>query len=158
LTSCGGRSACRFGLLFGGLNTTAPNLLHDVQGDGLKGGNGIFIAEYEQGDIGDVLFRVACNMGLEGIVSKRLDRSYGVGKCAHWLKIKSPAHPVYFTVRDRLLQLPLSFRAGPRSRPDTPDLAGGFLGGRADSVVWAFSLRQSILLFPRSGLLSMPVG
>jgi bifunctional non-homologous end joining protein LigD len=31
--------------------------------------DGIFIAEYEQGqhrhDIGDVLFRVACNMGLE---------------------------------------------------------------------------------------------
>jgi bifunctional non-homologous end joining protein LigD len=26
--------------------------------------DGIFIAEYEQGDIGDVLFRVACNMGL----------------------------------------------------------------------------------------------
>jgi hypothetical protein len=24
-------------------------------------------AEFEQGDIGDVLFRVACNMGLEGI-------------------------------------------------------------------------------------------
>jgi ATP-dependent DNA ligase len=41
--------------------------------------DGIFIAEYEQGaeceqgEIGDVLFRVACNMGLEGIVSKRLD-------------------------------------------------------------------------------------
>jgi bifunctional non-homologous end joining protein LigD len=33
--------------------------------------HGIFIADYEQGD-GDVLFRVACNMGLEGIVSKRL--------------------------------------------------------------------------------------
>jgi bifunctional non-homologous end joining protein LigD len=26
--------------------------------------DGIFIAEYERGDIGDVLFRVACNMGL----------------------------------------------------------------------------------------------
>jgi bifunctional non-homologous end joining protein LigD len=42
--------------------------------------DGVFVAEYERGDIGDVLFRVACNMGLEGIVSKRLDRSYGVGK------------------------------------------------------------------------------
>jgi bifunctional non-homologous end joining protein LigD len=37
--------------------------------------DGIFIAEYEQGD-GDLLFRVACNMNLEGIVSKRLDRAY----------------------------------------------------------------------------------
>jgi bifunctional non-homologous end joining protein LigD len=26
--------------------------------------DGIFLAEYEQGDIGDTLFRVACNMGL----------------------------------------------------------------------------------------------
>jgi hypothetical protein len=50
--------------------------------------DGIFIAEYEQGDmqtdIGNVLFRVACNMNLEGIVSKRLDRAYGAGRCAHW--------------------------------------------------------------------------
>ena len=30
---------------------------------------GIFIAEYEQGEIGRDLFRVVCNMGLEGIVS-----------------------------------------------------------------------------------------
>jgi bifunctional non-homologous end joining protein LigD len=36
--------------------------------------DGIFTAEYEQGDSGDVLFKVARNMGLEGIVSKRLDR------------------------------------------------------------------------------------
>ena len=34
---------------------------------------GIFIAEYEQGEIGRDLFRVACSMGLEGIVSKRRD-------------------------------------------------------------------------------------
>jgi bifunctional non-homologous end joining protein LigD len=30
--------------------------------------DGIFIAEYEQGDMGDVLFRVACRMGFAGIV------------------------------------------------------------------------------------------
>jgi bifunctional non-homologous end joining protein LigD len=53
--------------------------------------NGIFVAEYEQGDIGQNLFRVACNMGLEGIVSKRLDRAYGTGKCKHWIKVKNPA-------------------------------------------------------------------
>jgi bifunctional non-homologous end joining protein LigD len=64
--------------------------------------DGIFIAEYEQGDIGDVLFRVACNRGLEGIVSKHLDRSYGAGRCRHWIKIKNPAHPAYSRVRDAL--------------------------------------------------------
>jgi bifunctional non-homologous end joining protein LigD len=61
--------------------------------------DGIFIAEYERGD-GDVLFKVACNMGLEGIVSKRLDRAYGAGRCKHWLKIKNRAHPAYRRVRD----------------------------------------------------------
>jgi hypothetical protein len=51
----------------------------------------IFIAEYEQGDIGNVLFRVTCNMGLEGIVSNHHDRAYGAGKCKHWLGVKNPA-------------------------------------------------------------------
>jgi ATP-dependent DNA ligase len=62
----------------------------------------IFLAEYEEGDIGHVLFRVACNMGLEGIVSKRLDKAYGAGRCKHWLKIKNRAHPAYSRVMDQL--------------------------------------------------------
>jgi bifunctional non-homologous end joining protein LigD len=64
--------------------------------------NSIFIAEYEQGD-GDVLFRVPRNMGLEGIVSKRLDRAYGVGRCKYWIQIKNSAHPAYSRVMDQLL-------------------------------------------------------
>ena len=65
--------------------------------------DGIFIAEYEQGEIGDVLFRIACNMGLEGgVVSKRLDHGYCAGRCKHWIKIKNRAHPAYFRVRDAL--------------------------------------------------------
>jgi len=64
--------------------------------------DGIFIAEYEQGEIGDVLFRVACNMNLEGIVSKRLDYGYCAGRCKHWLKVKNRAHPAYGRVRDAL--------------------------------------------------------
>ena len=42
---------------------------------------GVFIAEYEQGGIGRDLFRVACSMCLEGIVSKRRDCAYAPGKC-----------------------------------------------------------------------------
>jgi len=42
---------------------------------------GVFIAEYEQGEIGRDLFRVACSMCLEGIVSKRRDCAYAPGKC-----------------------------------------------------------------------------
>ena len=33
--------------------------------------DGIFIAPFEQGEIGPDLFRAACDMGLEGLVSKR---------------------------------------------------------------------------------------
>jgi bifunctional non-homologous end joining protein LigD len=51
--------------------------------------DGIFIAEYERGDIGDLGFHVARNMELEGIVSKHLDRAYSARKCRHWIKIKN---------------------------------------------------------------------
>jgi bifunctional non-homologous end joining protein LigD len=62
----------------------------------------IFIAEYEQRDIGQDLFQAACRMHLEGIVSKRLDRAYGAGRCKHWIKTKNPGHPAYSGVRDAL--------------------------------------------------------
>jgi bifunctional non-homologous end joining protein LigD len=64
---------------------------------------GVFIAEYEEGEIGRDLFRVACSMGVEGIVSKRRDSAYTPGKCRHWVKTKNPAHPAYSRVRDQLL-------------------------------------------------------
>src|SRR4029077_10905091 len=38
--------------------------------------DGIFVAPFETGEIGPDLFRAACNMGLEGLVSKRRDRPY----------------------------------------------------------------------------------
>jgi bifunctional non-homologous end joining protein LigD len=41
--------------------------------------DGIFVAPFEQGEIGPELFRAACNMGLEGMVSKRRDRPYRGG-------------------------------------------------------------------------------
>ncbi len=42
--------------------------------------DGIFVAPFEQGEIGPDLFRAACNMGLEGLVSKRRDRPYQAGR------------------------------------------------------------------------------
>ena len=36
--------------------------------------DGIFMAPFKQGEIGPDLFRAACGMGLEGLVSKRRDR------------------------------------------------------------------------------------
>jgi ATP-dependent DNA ligase len=49
-----------------------------------------FIAPFEQGEIGPDMFRAACNMGLEGLVSKHRDRAYGAGRCKHWIKVKNP--------------------------------------------------------------------
>jgi bifunctional non-homologous end joining protein LigD len=42
---------------------------------------------------GAVLFRHACKMGLEGIVSKRLGSIYRSGRSKDWLKFKSPDAP-----------------------------------------------------------------
>ena len=40
---------------------------------------------------GDLVFRHACAMGLEGIVSKRKDSMYRSGRSPDWLKMKNPA-------------------------------------------------------------------
>ena len=42
---------------------------------------------------GDVVFRHACKMGLEGIVSKRLGSRYVSGRTRNWLKFKNPDAP-----------------------------------------------------------------
>ncbi|MBR0801292.1 hypothetical protein JQ615_38695 [Bradyrhizobium jicamae] len=39
-----------------------------------RGPEGIFVNPFEAGAIGPDLFRAACDMGLEGMVSKRSDR------------------------------------------------------------------------------------
>jgi len=54
---------------------------------------GIFINPFERGEIGPDLFRAACRMGLEGLVSKRRDRANRGGRCAHWIKIKKRQRP-----------------------------------------------------------------
>ena len=42
---------------------------------------------------GDLVFRHACKMGLEGIVSKRLGSRYRSGRSPDWLKMKNPEAP-----------------------------------------------------------------
>jgi len=62
--------------------------------------DGIFVAPFEQGEIGPDLFEAACNMGLEGLVSKRADRPYWAGRSKDWIKIKNRKHPAYRRVKD----------------------------------------------------------
>lgn len=52
----------------------------------------IRLSEHLEGSEGPAAFLAACRMGLEGIVSKRVDRAYRSGRCAHWLKIRNPAY------------------------------------------------------------------
>jgi bifunctional non-homologous end joining protein LigD len=62
--------------------------------------DGIFISPFEQGEIGPDLFRAACNMGLEGLVSKRRDRPYRGGPSKDWVKVKNRSHDAFDRVKD----------------------------------------------------------
>jgi ATP-dependent DNA ligase len=62
--------------------------------------DGIFVAPFEAGEIGPELFRAACRVGLEGLVSKRRDRPYEAGRSKHWLKMKNRTHPAMERVMD----------------------------------------------------------
>ena len=62
--------------------------------------DGMFVAPFEQGEIGPDLFRHACLMGLEGLVSKRRDRGYRAGRSPNWIKVKNPEHPAMQRVTD----------------------------------------------------------
>jgi bifunctional non-homologous end joining protein LigD len=55
-------------------------------------GTGLRLNEhFEHSD--EVVYRHACKMGLEGIVSKRLRPRYVSGRTRDWLKFKNPAAP-----------------------------------------------------------------
>ena len=57
-----------------------------------SGQNGLQLNEHIA-EPGDIVFRHACKMGLEGIVSKRLGSRYRSGRSKDWLKFKNPAAP-----------------------------------------------------------------
>ena len=48
----------------------------------------LWFSSHVEGVKGDALFRHACGMNLEGIVSKRVDTPYRSGPCIAWRKIK----------------------------------------------------------------------
>jgi bifunctional non-homologous end joining protein LigD len=66
--------------------------------------DGIFVAPFEQGEIGPDLFRAACGMGLEGLVSKRADRPYRAGRSKDWIKVKNRKHPAMSRVQDQFVR------------------------------------------------------
>jgi bifunctional non-homologous end joining protein LigD len=57
----------------------------------LKGAShGVLYNEHMEGD-GAMIFRHACKLGCEGIVSKRANSFYRSGRSRDWIKTKSPA-------------------------------------------------------------------
>jgi bifunctional non-homologous end joining protein LigD len=64
---------------------TLADLLRSVR-------DGLAFNQHFAGD-GAIIFRHACALGCESIVSKRLGSHYRSGRIDHWLKIKNPAAP-----------------------------------------------------------------
>jgi len=62
-------------------------LLHDSDSD-----LGIVLNKHYEED-GETVFREACRLGCEGIVSKRLGSTYRRGRSPLWLKVKNPDAP-----------------------------------------------------------------
>jgi bifunctional non-homologous end joining protein LigD len=58
-----------------------------------RSGDGILYNDHEAGAIGPALFKQACKMGLEGIVSKLRESGYNAGPCRDWIKVKNPKSP-----------------------------------------------------------------
>src|SRR5262245_4074276 len=54
---------------------------------------GLRLNEHLEHKDGEAVFRHACKMGLEGIVSKRLGSVYRSGRSKDWLKMKNPEAP-----------------------------------------------------------------
>jgi ATP-dependent DNA ligase len=60
---------------------------------------GIVLSDHTDED-GATIFRQACVMGLEGIVSKRLSAPYRSGRSRDWIKVKNPDSPAMIRARD----------------------------------------------------------
>jgi bifunctional non-homologous end joining protein LigD len=58
-----------------------------------KAGPGLRLNEWIDGDEHDgaIIFFHACELGLEGIVSKRKGSTYRSGRSPDWIKMKNPA-------------------------------------------------------------------
>jgi bifunctional non-homologous end joining protein LigD len=54
--------------------------------------SGVHLSDHVEAD-GPIVFRHACALGLEGIVSKKKDSPYRSGRTPDWVKSKNPASP-----------------------------------------------------------------
>jgi len=59
----------------------------------LKGQHTSIVLNEVYEEDGAIVFREACKLGCEGIVSKRLGSMYRRGRSPHWVKVKNPNAP-----------------------------------------------------------------
>ena len=62
--------------------------------------DGIFLSDFEQGEI----FRHACLLGQEGLMSKHKDRPYRAGPSPHWVKMKKKLNGTECRYREATVQ------------------------------------------------------
>ena len=97
LRSGGGRKAVMFAfdlMELDGVDLRARPLLDRKAGLAklLRKSAAIVYTEHLTGD-GKIIFEHACGLGIEGIVSKRVDAPYRSGRSPAWLKTKNPEAP-----------------------------------------------------------------
>ena len=63
--------------------------------------DGIFVSDFEQGEIGSDLFRHACLLGAWRAVSKLRESAYRAGRSRRWVKVKNRQHPAFSRVMDQ---------------------------------------------------------
>jgi bifunctional non-homologous end joining protein LigD len=59
----------------------------------LKGSNASIVLNEHFEEDGAAVYRAACQLGCEGMVSKRLGSSYRSGRSPHWVKVKNSRAP-----------------------------------------------------------------
>jgi ATP-dependent DNA ligase len=59
----------------------------------LKGSHSSIVLNQYYEEEGEIVFREACKLGCEGIVSKRLGSIYRRGRSPLWVKVKNPNAP-----------------------------------------------------------------
>jgi ATP-dependent DNA ligase len=74
------------------LAASIGGLFHKPGNRGISGCAAVFRSMRFSGE-GTVIYKHACGLGCEGIVSKRLGTPYRAGRSPHWLKIKNPNAP-----------------------------------------------------------------
>jgi ATP-dependent DNA ligase len=88
---------------------SGPGWIHEIKHDGFRilahsdgrsvrlltlrqKTDGITLNIHYEGD-GAAIYKAACTLGCEGIVSERLGSPYRAGRSVHWVKVKNPAAP-----------------------------------------------------------------